>query len=216
MLRLAIIIGLVGGLFFAQAGFADEGVHDDLWEYTNIKSLISDPGVSFYWYGYNIVFDNRDMFGGLFGTSYLGAGEPGHFIFSSTGDDSNYDVLWTLNSPVIINKFRLITSPDEGSNFRGVSRFTLYGYYDATWNLLYDSYGTQDDLKDLTKTINAKATDMFWAEFESNYGSPRIIELDGFNQPIPEPVSSCLFLLGGSLLGIRMFCSKRKTTRYKA
>jgi sugar lactone lactonase YvrE len=142
--------------------------------------------------------DARDMFGGN-----LASLEPGNTLFTDGKPDGFvHDVEWQTLTPVTIRSFRLFAVGDgpEFNNEREFARFTLKAkspgssIYDLVLYSFTPShpypYVDATNYEVLEANLPGITAQSFRAEFvqfngQRGFDGPRIIELDGFAQPLP-------------------------------
>jgi hypothetical protein len=222
MKTVSIIISLVFVFMFSflsGTSHATPMSTSDLWDVSQGATVTSDSGILQHDYS----FDVRDMFGGTFGTT-----EVGNTIFSydSNTTDSLHFVEWQTASPITLQSFNLVSAHDGDANGRGFSKFTLLAKPGSSWVELYEYSPTNpygggvnylgSNYLELNAGVPETTAQAFRAEF-IQYGrqhidrpeidGPRIVELDGYGEVIPEPATLCLFGIG--LLGLAGFRKKR-------
>lgn len=152
----------------------------------------------------SIVYDVRDMFG----TRNTSLPERGNVVFQDASGNAGYVdfVEWRSISALAIKSYTLYWNDDfPDHNWRNLSRFGLYGKKSAgdPWSLL-DSRSTplQVGAGSISGSLAGVAYQFWRAEFTRGASSdpasdgPRIVELDGFVAPVPEPASFAALGLG--------------------
>ncbi len=221
------VVGLgLAGIGGARGAWAEPISSSDLWE--GVTPTSSTGGAL-------AGSDLRNIFGGNYGTVEAGAGRA--ILQDGHGVGYVHDLQWTTSSQVTLEAFSLHLAND-GSQNRSVSRFVLYGWdYDSSsFDLLFDMglgypYGSTSltvantrideevsayNFLNLVADVGPITTDRFLAYFVQLAGTvdggPRIIELDGFDHalvnPVPEPAT--LAMLGVGLLAL---ASRRRWVR---
>ncbi|MCC6123380.1 MAG: PEP-CTERM sorting domain-containing protein [Pirellulales bacterium] len=194
-------------------------VTTDLWDINQGTVVTGYSGLS----GIPVVNDIRTLFG------YLSVGDEIHFgdnLFAG----SIHWVEWRTIQPITLRSFTLIAAhdgPPRDAKARGFSKFTLfaedstgglgkkvyelfpsnpYGNTPAPANGIVETNATNNELR-LAVNVEPTTSQRFRAEFvqwsnayNGHASGPRVRELDGFSNVIPEP--SALVILGMGAIGI--------------
>jgi len=163
----------------------------------------------------------------MFGAA-LGA-EPGNTVFIDRQPaGTRHWVEWQTPAAVTMRSFNQVAAhdgPQRDARYRGISRFTLYGWGGSAFDvLLYDftpSYGNPplynpdgpafNVLNLWAEPLAMISTNRWRAEFVQladlggNNDGPRIVELDGFSRRLPGnqvPGPSLLSVLGLGAAGL--------------
>lgn len=163
----------------------------------------------------------------MFGAA-LGA-EPGNTVFIDRQPAGTIHwVEWQTPAAVTMRSFNLIAAHDGqpcDARYRGISRFTLYGWGGSAFDvLLYDFSPTYGDpplytpagpafnvLNLWAEPLALISTNRWRAEFvqlanlAGDNDGPRIVELDGFSQRLPGqqiPEPSLLFMFALAAAGL--------------
>lgn len=153
----------------------------------------------------------------MFGTAK--SWEPGSTIFVDYAPQGTVHwVEWQTSSPVSIGSFELNIATDGAPSYnRSMSGFALkwWNAGSSHWELMYQEtldpeYTSLTILRGLPTRITAQK---FRGEFVQAKGAvavsgPRIKELDGFYELIPEP--SGTLVLGAGLAGMIGFIRRRR------
>ena len=194
------ILGLmIGLLMMAGTAQAIVPVYNDVWDISQGAVVTNTSGM---------LTDGRDMFGGTYG--YV---EAGNALFADWQPDGyTHWIEWNTPNVINLTGFNLFAAHD-GNNpaARAIREFRIFYKDGGNWTKFYTfdpthPYGSglyQNEFALSVNGLNINAQ-YFRAEFDQ-YGytqwasGPRVYELDGFSNPVPEPGS--LWMLGTGLLG---------------
>lgn len=169
--------------------------------------------------------------GDMFGTT-ASPGEPGDTIFADQqGLGFVHFVEWTTPVPITLESLHLYATGDigaaYGSDFRDIGEFRLYSKVNPGdgFQLLTSLIPTHPFPHFFSPEVitlsNPVVGQYFRADFVqydnfffgTNYlGGPRIVELDGFGQAVPEPGSLALvggLIVPGAALLLRRSCHRK-------
>ncbi len=184
-------LSVVATLALAGVTRAQVGSSDDLWDCSRGAVVIGHTPFDDTHHGY----DARDAFGGNFHDFPAALGAVIFADFRPAG--SVHSIEWRAAAPIDLERFMLAVAGDtHGDTRRATSGFRLFGRDEAgaPWMLLYEQ--TRDPQEVLTHPIwtidhefrsARRRLIEFRAEFvqaceRTDYGGPRVIELDGFGE----------------------------------
>lgn len=189
--------------------------NSDLWDISQGTTIVGTSGVLSTLYS----SDARDMFGGSFTTW---PGDAGHTIFRDDQPTGfTHYIQWQTATPVTVQSFTLFSFGDGPTygNEREFDSFTLRAksspssstydlvLYSATFTHPYPFLDAASYAL-ISANITAVTSQNFMAEFVQHnggrgYDGPRVVELDAFAVPVPEPAVI-------SLAGLAIFCLRKR------
>jgi len=207
LVGLKIFIFVFAFCFFCVSSvFADDTT--DLWDIHQNITITANSAV----HSYSQI---ENMFGGSGGVT-----EPNHTLFrDGYGDGFKHWVEWNTPNTIRLDSFSLFLGDDEPNPYRGIKEFYLYVNNSNSWSEFFSQtsfpHPYNVSIYSLNHTFSPGIVGQFFrAEFVQYDGVAyaqgcRVIELNGYGQVVPEPVSATLFLLGAGALGLNLYRKKK-------
>lgn len=212
---------IIAGTSLVQASILPSST--DLWDISQGNTVVGNSGILSTFYS----SDARDMFGGSFTTW---PGDAGRTIFRDDMPTGfTHYIQWQTATPVTVQSFNLFAvgdGPDYG-NEREFDSFTLRAkstpssltydlvLYSTALNHPYTFLDAANNAL-ISANITAVTSQDFMAEFVQfnggrGYDGPRVVELDAFAVPVPEP--TVVSLAGMAFLLLRRSLLRKQQPR---